>query len=61
MNQEFERVFYKNNLAAGVGIFNIYMVGFTSVKTHRDLADLMEDIWGNKLGQFGSPGGVYVL
>ncbi|ETS78462.1 beta-galactosidase A [Pestalotiopsis fici W106-1] len=26
LNEEFERVFYKNNLAAGVTIFNIYMV-----------------------------------
>lgn len=25
-NHEFERVFYKNNIAAGVTIFNIYMV-----------------------------------
>lgn len=26
-NHEFERVFYKNMFAAGVTIFNIYMVG----------------------------------
>ncbi|KAI4602150.1 hypothetical protein KJ359_009387 [Pestalotiopsis sp. 9143b] len=26
LNEEFERVFYKNNLAAGVTIFNIYMI-----------------------------------
>jgi hypothetical protein len=25
-NHEFARIFYKNNLAAGVTIFNIYMV-----------------------------------
>ena len=27
LNQEFERVFYKNNYAVGVTIFNLYMVG----------------------------------
>lgn len=26
INHEFERVFYKNNYAAGVAIFNVYMV-----------------------------------
>jgi hypothetical protein len=26
-NHEFERVFYKNNIAAGATIFNVYMVG----------------------------------
>lgn len=26
VNHEFERVFYKNNFASGVTIFNIYMV-----------------------------------
>lgn len=25
-NHEFERVFYKNNIAAGATIFNVYMV-----------------------------------
>ena len=28
-NHEFARIFYKNNLAAGVTIFNIYMAGQT--------------------------------
>ena len=26
INNEFERVFYKNNFAAGIAIFNLYMV-----------------------------------
>lgn len=30
LNMEFERVLYKNNYAAGVTIFNIYMVRLSS-------------------------------
>ena len=29
VNHEFERVFYKNNMAAGVTIFSVYMVRFS--------------------------------
>lgn len=28
LNEQFERVFYKNNYATGMTIFNIYMVSF---------------------------------
>src|SRR5262245_46553707 len=48
-NHEFARVFYKNNMAAGVTIFNIYMVWCNLLKT--SLLTLL-DLWRNQLGQY---------
>lgn len=40
LNMEFERVFYKNNYAAGVTIFNLYMVARISLLMTDDLLGL---------------------
>lgn len=31
INHEFARVFYKNNFAAGITLFNVYMVGSSNI------------------------------
>lgn len=49
LNEEFERVFYKNDFSFGVTIFNIYMVNHTVVLSEYRL--MGTDLWWYQLGK----------
>lgn len=55
---EAERVFQKNNFAAGMTIFNIYMVSLVnSVAPFRHCTDISQTYGGTNWGNLGQPGG----
>ena len=56
LNQEFERVFYKNDFSFGVTIFNIYMVFYLSSSAY-NLTEYKQTFGGTNWGNLGHPGG----
>lgn len=60
LNNEFERVFYKNDLSFGVAILNLYMVGCVPsllAKSWQRLTLLQKTFGGTNWGNLGHPGG----
>ena len=56
LNEEFERVFYKNDFSFGVTIFNIYMVFYLSASVDYLTYD-WQTFGGTNWGNLGHPGG----
>jgi len=53
LNNEFERVFYKNDLGFGVAILNLYMVGCVPSLLAKSWQRLTapKDVWWHELGK----------